>query len=301
MMTKRLLVGGILLLSGVSSGSFSAQGLGSIAGRVTLQSSGEGIPAASVTMCRDTGRQLISETALRPSDRLPSREGLQSIRIGGPSETAIVTSTSKDCQNLISTTTDDSGRFTFKDVLPGRYDVSVQASRYIGPSAKRPYPEVVTQSIMVNPQQPRADLSFSLIKSGAIGGTVRDPSGKPVVSLTVQIWDKSSGTDLKAVTSTQTNDRGEYRLDGLPPGEFYVGTQVPRVVILRSPSNDQTALVPPGFRPPDVPQYAQTFYPGVPEVAGARLIALREGEEVLGIDVLLRPLPPVQRDSPFGR
>src|SRR5687767_4352348 len=102
-MTKQLLFGGTLLL--VFAGSFPAQEPGLLAGKVTLKSSGEGIPEVSIALCPDTGPEMISMTE---GGRLPARGQIQSIRIPSAGEPGQITITGvfTDCPDARRTTTD---------------------------------------------------------------------------------------------------------------------------------------------------------------------------------------------------
>jgi hypothetical protein len=261
-MTK-LLLGGTLLLVGVFAGSLSAQDSGSISGQVALQSSGEGIPEVSITLCLDTGRQVVSVTD--GSTGIPARDLVREIRIQAPGDGGQVTITSvtADCSNARHTTTDNTGRFVFSGVANGLYKVHAQRNGYIGQppreSLRGSAPEIVTQS--VNVADPRAvpDISFSLIKGGAIAGTVLDANGKPVASAVVVLLPATG--EPRPLVSKQTDDRGQYRLFGLLPGEF--GVAVRREAIRTGPAQ----------------QLSYKQYP--------KTIILREDEEVSGIDIVM--------------
>lgn len=255
-MTK-LLLGGMLLLAGVF------QEPGSIAGKAALQSSGEGIPEVSITLCPDTGRQVVSVTD--GSTGMPPRDQVREIRIQSPGEGGqiTVTSVSPDCSNASHTTTDDTGRFVFSGVANGPYRLHAQRNGYVGQplreSLRGGAPEVVTQAVNVSAPQAVPEISFSFIKGGAIAGTVRDANGEPVASAVVVLL-PATGESRPLVTK-QTDDRGQYRLFGLLPGEF--GVAVRREAIRTGPAQ----------------QLAYKQYP--------KTIVLREGEEVLGIDIVM--------------
>jgi hypothetical protein len=75
---------------------------------------------------------------------------------------------------------------------------------------------------------------------------------------------------------TRTNDDGEYRLYGLPAGDYLV-----RVVV---PSSYGAGEAPaPGTRP--VPGYAQVFYPATSDPAVAQVVLVAPGEERPDIDI----------------
>lgn len=86
-------------------------------------------------------------------------------------------------------------------------------------------------------------------------------------------------------SARSTDDRGEYRLFGLPPGEYYVGVGVevfhPKADVLNAFRN--TALN-------AALQIPQTFFPNAASMSEAVSVTVREGEEVTGIDIVTRPV-----------
>jgi hypothetical protein len=74
----------------------------------------------------------------------------------------------------------------------------------------------------------------------------------------------------------QTNDLGEYRLFGLPPGKYFVEATFPPVRRGNLKSDEL---------------YLPTFYPGVPEADRAAPVTVRGGDELSGIDISLQRAP----------
>jgi carboxypeptidase family protein len=84
------------------------------------------------------------------------------------------------------------------------------------------------------PGQEITDVLFRLIRAGVITGKVVDDTGEPMFRVNVVVLHKPSeeereeyGPRFKKVeittgSGTQTDDRGEYRISGLKPGEYYV-------------------------------------------------------------------------------
>jgi hypothetical protein len=81
---------------------------------------------------------------------------------------------------------------------------------------------------------------------------------------------------LIPLASRVTDDRGEYRLFWVPPGDYYVAA-TPRATPA-APGGPATASAP-----------VKTFYPGVNSVGEARIVSFRGGEETTGVDIRLRP------------
>jgi hypothetical protein len=282
-MAKRLLFSAILL-SGALSGVLSAQVPSSLQGSVTLLSSREGIPEVSVTLCADAGREAVSVST--GESQLLSRDQIREIRIPSPGEPGqiTVTSVTADCPNARRTTTDNGGRFAFDGVSPGGYKIHAQRNGYIGLPVRESQapPVVVTHDVIVTSPQAVSDVSISMIKAGAIAGTVRDANGKPFVLADVQVL---RAKERAVLAMRQTDDRGQYRLFGLPPGEF--------IVLVREGPITVRAPLPDGAVRMTVTKSlnAPTYHRSEVSPADAKTIILREGEEVSGIDVVMRGLP----------
>jgi len=127
--------------------------------------------------------------------------------------------------------------------------------------------------VTVYAQQASQDISLSLVRAGVISGHVRDADGKPVINARVRIVSPpppaNTGEGATLLTTT-TNDLGEYRAFWLTPGEYRVVASGPR-------------------------SHELWFSRGATSPEGS-LVALREGEEVSNIDVILRP---GADDAPF--
>jgi hypothetical protein len=290
-MIRQLLVNGILLLfSGVSQFAY-AQAPGSIAGGAIQRSTGEGIPEVAITLCRDTGNQVrVASDAV--GDRLPARDGIQEIRLGAtpmgaPAQIAIISS-SAECANPRQATTDTMGRFSFAGVAPGAYKLHGRRTGFIGEAIRAVSPEVVTQTVSVAAGQAVSDVSLFFIRGGVISGTIRDTNGNTIPSMTVQAVARSSPFPGAPLSSGQTDDRGQYRLFGLPPGEFQVVVRPIVPIARRAPVNFSTTAA---SEPMPASPYAITFHPSETDKEQAKVIELREGEEALRVDILLRPAP----------
>jgi len=156
-------------------------------------------------------------------------------------------------------------------------------------------------------------LSLTLTRGGVIGGSLRLPGGEPALNMPVIAIevDRAGGATRWKYSGgrTATDDRGQYRIFGLPPGDYLVIAQ-PSGLVMGSPTgaNDapQThaaevswaeemararlgATAAPPARPPRGPtvNYATVFYPGSPDAALAVAVRVETGEERLGVDFAL--------------
>ena len=106
------------------------------------------------------------------------------------------------------TETDERGRFAFRSVAPGNYRLLAQHVAFVRPSGR---------TVTVGAAQSIRDLVVALTPTGVITGRVVDEYGDPVPDVYVRASLKES------VFETTTNDLGDYRLYGLPPGAYVVG------------------------------------------------------------------------------
>ncbi|PFG06479.1 carboxypeptidase regulatory-like domain-containing protein [Bacillus sp. es.034] len=108
-----------------------------------------------------------------------------------------------------STTTDIAGNYSFSNVTPGLYNVSVVAAGF----------QSQTRAVMTEPNQASV-VNFILIANpGAISGTVRDAStNNSIPFANLELLD-SNGV---LVASTTTDGTGQYSFNNLAPGTYGV-------------------------------------------------------------------------------
>jgi protocatechuate 3,4-dioxygenase beta subunit len=178
-------------------------------------------------------------------------------------------------------TTDGEGRFTFKDVVPGRYRVRVQHDGYLPRPDSDGYISGAgaLEEVVVEAGRPVSRVDVLLTKGAVITGRILDPDGKPISGITVAanrlrylrgrpVWD--------SMTSKQTDDKGEYRLFWLQPEEYYISA------VMRAA---------PGGPAPSA-SWERTFYPGVTDAAAVTPVIVRDGAEVNGINFSVVPATP---------
>ena len=161
--------------------------------------------------------------------------------------------------------TDADGRFTLTDVPSGQR-LSAAKTGY------------VKTSIAAS-----ADLEIRLTKGAAITGRVLDDAGDPMPLVTV-VADRAvqtgGVTSFERAATVEANDLGEYRLFGLPPGEFVVSIAGAR--IFQGPAAAPVV---------SLVQPLHNYYPHADTPDAAQRIPLAAGEEKPGIDLTI-PLPP---------
>jgi len=129
------------------------------------------------------------------------------------------------------------------------------------------------------------DLLFRLIPSAVIAGRVINDDGDPLPWVQVSALRETYAGGKKTLfseTTVPTNDLGEYRLFGLPPGRYFIRADYkPNERITgRGEREWQDDVEPLGY----VPMY----YPSGTEPARASPLTVKAGEEIPALEVLLR-------------
>jgi hypothetical protein len=174
-------------------------------------------------------------------------------------------------------TVDGRGRFLFHDLPKGTVTLNVSAEGYMVGGYGQRRPNGTTVPMELGEGQRISDVTIRLWKSAAIGGTVVDEFGDPLVGVSVRILQESRIAGPRRVmpkAKAVTDDRGAFRFSSLEPGDFIVA--VPSTAASSPTSGGRGFL------------YATTFYPGATTPAQAEIIALGSGEERSGIDVALQ-------------
>jgi hypothetical protein len=197
-------------------------------------------------------------------------------------------------EGVLETTTDTTGRYDFSNVPSGRQTVVVRADGFfVEPIA----PNTTFSSRMEVPvtvsagTTPVAVPNVSMVRGGTITGKVVDPQGHPMPFVRVQAFRPDAAAMNSGVVpdsgSRATDDRGEYRMFFVPPGEYVVRAQIQRGDAGPSP------VAGPGAGPaPTGPREAQillsTLFPSTTDLAQAGKVVVKSGEEVRGIDISVR-------------
>jgi hypothetical protein len=122
-----------------------------------------------------------------------------------------------------------------------------------------------------------------MVPSAVIAGRILDDDGEPLPSVSVsalrEIYDRGKRS-LVSGANAVTNDLGEYRLFGLAPGRYFVSARYSNWERGIGESEEQAQQSSQG--------YAKMFYPGTPDRARATTIAVKAGEEIPSIEILMR-------------
>jgi hypothetical protein len=219
----------------------------------------------------------------------------------------------------LSAITDDAGRFELSDVPPGHYTVVASKAAYVGAFYGSKQPGRGPGVPLAVPAGSRVtNLRLTLIRGSVIAGTLRLPGGGLAhnMPITVVAIETVNGVRRLRLAGgrTTTDDRGEYRVFGLPPGEYLVQAQASGLItgaptagndalqttaaevswaqaLARGSSSAIAAAPPPAPPPGRTMNYATVFFPGTPDPTLATGIHVGPGEERRGIDFALVLVP----------
>lgn len=195
-----------------------------------------------------------------------------------------------DPKRFYNVTTDVEGQFVFTQVVPGIYRALVRHNGFV-PGVYGQKTDVFNAGglLTLKPGDEVKDLLFRLVPTAAIVGQVVDEDGEPLPGVEVQALVRASrlptGADtppssgsLAPIRTAVTNDLGQFRLYGLPPGEYFVSAVNSGIPEL----SEQNLSGGFAFEIADAPQpkYPPTYYPGTTQPSQAAKVSVRTGDEI---------------------
>ncbi len=209
--------------------------------------------------------------------------------------------------------TDDSGKFTLKDVPAGSYRVNAVRNGFSRQEFGQHSLGRPGTTLNVRAGQAIADINFRLIPAATITGRVFDTNGDPLPGVSVQAlrttYDATGNRSLQPMGVAKTNDLGEYRLYWINPGRYFVNANAAatglealaamssQAASIQTPSSAEEAqamaqaqsILGPGKNPNEATNSGLmvSYFPGTPDVARAVAVELQPGSEIHGIDFTL--------------
>jgi hypothetical protein len=209
-----------------------------------------------------------------------------------PLKSAIVRLNSvEDRTHAYAATTDADGRFTLKNVAPGRYRLSVSRNGFVDQEYGQKTPNDPGSILTLAPGQEMKDLLFRLIPWSVIAGRIRNEDGDPMPWVQVTALREAymdGKRKLSPDAQETTNDLGEYRLFGLRPGRYFVSATYSTKNQMVSGNEDTEEPAP--VEESSAQGYVPTYYPGSPDPAKAATITVKPGDEIPSVDIQLQRL-----------
>jgi hypothetical protein len=179
-----------------------------------------------------------------------------------------------------SDVSDAEGRYVITGLPAGEYRVEANKNGYVTFQYGQTATSRVGRSIVVGNDQGIERIDFALPRTSAIAGTVVDEYGEPLHDVAVDVLHvQSVAGRVRAMRARgrRTDDRGRYRVFGMPPGNYVVRVEV----------NDALA-------DSDTRGYPPLYYPGRATVEEATQVVVGIGRDALNTDVVVRPTPAVR-------
>ncbi|HSO76054.1 MAG TPA: carboxypeptidase-like regulatory domain-containing protein, partial [Blastocatellia bacterium] len=164
------------------------------------------------------------------------------------------------------------GRYRIEGLPAGKYDITPSAPALVILGDKMETQVIVPGNATVE------RIDFSLTRGGVISGKITDNEGRPVIAAPVSLKpvDTSYSASFYSMAGNRmffTDDRGVYRVFGLPAGRYLVSAG----------NNDGS----PFGQFSGGPSRIRTYYPGVTDEPSAKPVEVAAGAEALGVDIKL--------------
>jgi hypothetical protein len=174
---------------------------------------------------------------------------------------------------LLRAKTDADGNYVIKGLPAGTYYLSFGAPGFIAVTGGTPTGDFKPISVVAG--EAVRNMDFRLVRGGVVSGRVSTKDGGPVVEQQINLVqvDQPPGPSLPTPSynlDSRTDDRGMYRIFGIPAGRYKVA--VGAAIAAYSSFMGKGA-------------YKRVFYPDVVDESKARIVEVKEGSENSGIDI----------------
>lgn len=170
-------------------------------------------------------------------------------------------------------TTNAFGQFAISGVEPGKYRLSATRTGFVAIDyGARDFLQAGTV-FSLDPKQSMSGVRLRMTPHGVISGRVADEDSEPMPFLQVQAMRYrylQGRKQLAPYGSATTNDLGEYRIFGLPPGRYLIFVS-PRLTSAGATGE----------------QYVPMYYPGATDAAAAAPLDVGPGAQLRGADLAL--------------
>ena len=276
-----------------------------VAGLCCLLGAGvAGPPTARAGQTRDgAGRPARDTSALDLTTALAALSGrVLKNDTGAAVKRAIVSLAGQGTRNRQTVQTDDNGRYQFSDLPAGRYTVTASKAGFISLAYGQKHPRQPALPIQLDTGRQFRNVDIALPRESVITGHVVDEDGEPMTRAMVQVLRYVYRQGLRQIEpagTDQTDDRGQYRVFDLEPGDYFVSVTLPRQRG-RSGGGGPGGLGARGGRgarlgggrfgapdlveDPDAVGFAPSYYPGVTMLREAVPLTVGLSQETSGVN-----------------
>ena len=193
------------------------------------------------------------------------------------------------------------GLFHIEGIVPGRYRLFTERTGLL--EVDRHHKRTEGRVLTLAPGQELKDVQIRLQAAAVVRGQVTDEDGEPMANAQVAVLRQSfvSGRNhLEQAGAERTNDLGEYRVAGLPPGSYYVCVSPPPdfkslieaagTVASAQTSGDKSSAPANQGAANQATSYQTTYYPGTPDRGAAAPVELHAGDD-FPVNFSLMPTP----------
>ena len=283
---------------------------------------GTGLPSPPAGQTRDGAGQPFGQPA-RDTPALAQATGSATLSgrvltgdTGAVLKRARVRLASQDTRDRRAVQTDDTGRYVFADLEAGRYTVTVSKAGFITLAYGQTHPRQPALPIRVDAGRQLRNVDIALPRGAVITGHVVDEDGEPMPRATVQVLRyvyRQGQRQIEPAGSDQTDDRGQFRVFDLEPGQYYVSLTLPRRRGGfgggpggrgarggrggpggrggRAGFGNGPFGVPEAVEDPDAVGFAPTYYPGVTMLREATPLTVGLSQELSGVTFAAQLVP----------
>lgn len=180
----------------------------------------------------------------------------------------------KDLGAPAATMTDAEGRYELAQLPAGRYHLKARRGGYVEVAYGQRRPFERGRPLELGAGAVLKDIDFALPPGGVVTGRIVDEGGEAVAHVHVSLARRryiDGARRLVGESGASTDDRGEFRIFGVPPGDY--------VIVAKFDTLD--------FGSRDRVRYVPTYYPGTPVASEAQRVTVGLGQEVPGITIAL--------------
>ena len=246
---------------------------------------------AMMALAISLAAQTSTDKTAEPSDAPCLVAGRVVTAAGGhplTSATVVLVPDLRSDHRVYAGSSDSEGHFLVKDIPPGRYQFFAIHPGFVDQGYQSPEPEDGVL-LSLKPGQKVNDALFRMTAAAVIAGVVHSDEGDAMVGTQVLALRRRSPEEieederpfsrkqkLRPVAEAHTDDRGQYRIFGLKPGEYYI-------LVTQSAESDSGMLAGENYWVAENlgSEYAPVYYPGVMQLSQAQEVSVKAGDEVL--------------------